>query len=119
MPCVRRRDVLQRSRTKGEHNMKRSGMGLCMAALFVVGATGAQAQNCPVDPVTSNAVAQLVSPTDGTMLIPENPRVTPLPAVDPVSGLAGAVTFEWCNANADYFLIVESVSGAHDIFFAQ
>ena len=31
---------------------------------------------------------------------------------------AGAVTFEWCNANADYFLTVESVPGAHDIFFA-
>ncbi|MBZ5537777.1 MAG: hypothetical protein LAO31_17620 [Acidobacteriia bacterium] len=31
---------------------------------------------------------------------------------------AGAVTFEWCNANADYFLTIESVVGAHDIFFA-
>jgi len=98
--------------------MKRIGLGLCLAALFAVGTTGAQAQNCPVDPVTGNAVARLVSPTDGTTLIPENPSVTPLPAVDPVSGLAGAVTFAWCNANADYFLTVESVPGAHDIFNA-
>ena len=28
------------------------------------------------------------------------------------------MTFEWCNANADYFLTIESVVGAHDIFFA-
>jgi len=89
-----------------------------MAALLAVGATGAWAQNCPVDPVTGNAVARLVSPMDGTTLIPQNPSVTPLPAVDPVSGLAGAVTFAWCNANADYFLSVESVPGAHDIYFA-
>jgi hypothetical protein len=31
---------------------------------------------------------------------------------------AGAVTFEWCNASADYFLVVESLPGAHDIFNA-
>jgi hypothetical protein len=28
------------------------------------------------------------------------------------------VTFTWCNANADYFLQMESIPGAHDIFFA-
>jgi hypothetical protein len=28
------------------------------------------------------------------------------------------VTFTWCNANADYFLQIESIPGAHDIFYA-
>lgn len=56
--------------------------------------------DCPVDPVTGNAVAQMLSPAN---------RAT-LPA--------GAVTFQWCNANGDYFLTIESVLGAHDIFFA-
>lgn len=55
---------------------------------------------CPVDPVTGNAVARMISPANGATLP------------------AGAVTFTWCNASADYFLTVESVLGAHDIFFA-
>lgn len=80
--------------------MKRIALGLGMAAVFALGATVAQAQTCPVDPVTGNAVAQMISPTNGSTLP------------------AGAVTFEWCNASADYFLTVESVPGAHDIFFA-
>lgn len=44
--------------------------------------------------------AQMISPTNGSTLP------------------AGAVTFEWCNASADYFLTIESIVGAHDIFFA-
>jgi len=28
------------------------------------------------------------------------------------------VTFTWCNANADYFLQIESIPGAHNIFYA-
>jgi hypothetical protein len=72
--------------------MKRIALGLGMAAVFVLAATVAQAQTCPV--------AQMISPTNGSTLP------------------AGAVTFEWCNASADYFLTVESVPGAHDIFFA-
>ena len=55
---------------------------------------------CPADPVTGNVVARMINPPDGATL----PK--------------GAVTFSWCNANADYFLTVESVLGAHDIFFA-
>jgi hypothetical protein len=31
---------------------------------------------------------------------------------------SGAVTFTWCNANSDYFLTVESVPGAKDIYNA-
>ena len=58
------------------------------------------AQTCPVDAVTGHAVARMISPANGARLP------------------AGAVTFRWCNANADYFLTVESVLGAHDIFFA-
>ena len=80
--------------------MRRIVIGLCGAAIFCFAATVAQAQTCPVDPVTGNAVAQMISPTNGSTLP------------------AGAVTFEWCNASADYFLVVESVPGAHDIFNA-
>jgi hypothetical protein len=72
--------------------MKRIALGLGMAAVFVLAATVAQAQTCPV--------AQMISPTNGSTLP------------------AGAVTFEWCNAGADYFLTIESIPGAHDIFFA-
>lgn len=73
---------------------------LCIAAVWAVAATVTQAQTtCPVDPVSGFAVAQMISPTNGSTLP------------------AGAVTFEWCNANADYFLTVESLVGAHDIFF--
>ena len=56
--------------------------------------------DCPVDAQTGNAVARMLSPANGTTLP------------------AGAVTFQWCNANADYFLTIESIPGAHDIFFA-
>lgn len=73
--------------------MRRMGLTLCVAALVALAAIAAAAQTtCPV--------AQLSSPTPGSTLP------------------AGAVTFEWCNANADYFLTVESVPGAHDIFNA-
>lgn len=30
----------------------------------------------------------------------------------------GAVTFKWCNAHSDYFLTVESVAGARNIYNA-
>jgi hypothetical protein len=81
--------------------MKRTVATLHTAAMFAVVATVTRAQTtCPVDPVSGFAVAQMISPTNGSTLP------------------AGAVTFEWCNANADYFLTVESVVGAHDIFFA-
>jgi List-Bact-rpt repeat protein len=56
--------------------------------------------NCPADPVTGNVVARMISPANGSTLP------------------AGAVTFTWCNASADYFLTIESIPGAHDIFFA-
>jgi hypothetical protein len=72
--------------------MKRIALGLCVAVLFCLAAAVAHAQTCPV--------AQMISPTNGSTLP------------------AGAVTLEWCNANADYFLDIESVVGAHDIFFA-
>ena len=52
------------------------------------------------DPVTGHAVARMISPQDGATLP------------------AGAVTFQWCNASADYFLAIETVPGAHDIFYA-
>ena len=82
--------------------MERTVGALCIATVFLwVAATVTQAQTtCPVDPVSGFAVAQMISPTNGSTLP------------------AGAVTFEWCNAKADYFLTVESVIGAHDIFFA-
>lgn len=55
---------------------------------------------CPGSESCTGLVAQLICP-------------------DPGSTLAGNdVTFTWCNANADYFLQMESIPGAHDIFFA-
>jgi hypothetical protein len=68
------------------------------------GATGTTAPPpvpaiCLPEP-NGNVVARMISPVDGATLPP------------------GAVTFTWCNANADYFLAIESVRGAHDIFFA-
>lgn len=57
-------------------------------------------QDCVADPTTGNVVARMISPIDGAKLP------------------SGAVTFRWCNANADYFLTIETIPGAHDIFFA-
>jgi Bacterial Ig-like domain (group 3) len=74
--------------------MKRTVFALCITAIFCLLTTGIiQAQTtCPA--------AQMITPTNGSTLP------------------AGAVTFQWCNASADYFLTIESVPGAHDIFFA-
>ena len=71
--------------------MKRTAQTFAVA-IFVVAALVAQAQTCPT--------AQLTNPAPGSTL----PGST--------------VTFSWCNASADYFLTVESVQGAHDIFNA-
>jgi len=75
--------------------MKRTQTTLYIAAAVALGATAAQAQTaCP------DTVAQIISPVAGSVLP------------------AGAVTFTWCNASGDYFLEIESVPGAHDVFFA-
>jgi Big-like domain-containing protein/FIMAH domain-containing protein len=86
--------------------MRRSILGLfIMVAVFAFAATIAQAQTCPVgtvgqiDPVAIPGTG----PAPGSTLVP-NPD--------------GSITFTWCNASADYFVIIESVPGAHDIFFA-
>lgn len=73
--------------------MKNTTIKLCVAAVFVFAAAFAQAQAC------SGQLAQMISPTPGSVLP------------------SGAVTFDWCNANADYFLTVEDVPGSHDFFF--
>jgi len=69
-----------------------------MAAIFLLTVVTAQAQTC------TTPEAQLISPTDGSTLQP-----------DPGTG---SINFTWCNASADYFVIIESIPGAHDIFFA-
>jgi flagellar hook capping protein FlgD len=75
--------------------MKRTLATLCIAAAVSLAATVAQAQTaCP------DSVAHVISPPPGSTLP------------------AGAVTFTWCNAGGDYFLDIESVPGAHDVFFA-
>jgi len=75
--------------------MKRTLTTLGIAAAFTWAATVARAQTaCP------DSVAHVISPVPGSTL--------------PV----GAVTFTWCNASGDYFLDIESVPGAHDVFFA-
>lgn len=59
-----------------------------------------QAQTpCPGSETCPGTSAQMVCPTPGTTL----------------SG--SDVTFTWCNANADYFLQIESIPGAHNIFY--
>ena len=99
--------------------MKTTPWAFCLAVLMAaLASSGAQAQNCPVDAGTGNAVARLVKLSDGVTPVPESPTVNAIPAIDPVSKVAGAVTFEWCNAQADYFLVVESVAGAKDIYNA-
>jgi len=60
-----------------------------------------QAQTpCTGSDTFPGSVAQMVCPAPGTTLGGND------------------VTFTWCNANADYFLEIESVPGAHDIFYA-
>src|ERR1051326_7178633 len=74
---------------------------LAGACLLFALAWPAQAQTpCPGSESCTGVVAQMVCPTPGTTL----------PGND--------VPFTWCNANADYFLQMESIPGAHDIFFA-
>jgi hypothetical protein len=73
---------------------------LALLVLFSL-AWRAQAQTpCPGSDTCPGKVAQMVCPDPGTTL----------PGND--------VTFTWCNANADYFLQIESIRGAHDIFYA-
>ena len=67
-------------------------LGIALILSFAVGLTQAQTI-CP------GPIAQIISPTQGSTLP------------------AGAVTFAWCHANGDYFLDIESVPGAHNIFF--
>jgi hypothetical protein len=74
---------------------KRIILAACLAAVLGLLAGVARAQTtCP------GPVAQITSPPPGSTLP------------------AGAVTFAWCHASGDYFLDIESVPGAHDIFFA-
>jgi len=78
---------------------------LALCAAVACGADSAMrpslpGQDCVADPATGNVVARMISPIDGAKLP------------------SGAVTFRWCNANADYFLTIETIPGAHDVFFA-
>jgi hypothetical protein len=75
--------------------MQRLIIRLGVVVVLAFAAVVAQAQTC--------TDAQITSPTNGATLTPN---------------AAGQVTFSWCNANADYFLVLESVPGAHDIFYA-
>src|SRR6266568_2254672 len=80
-----------------------SGLAILAGLLLLLFslACPAQAQTpCPGSDTCPGSVAQLVCPAPGTTL----------PGND--------VTFTWCNANADYFLEIESVPGAHDVFYA-
>jgi hypothetical protein len=72
-----------------------------LAAVLLLSLTWSlQAQTpCPGSDSCPGAVAQLLCPSPGTTL----------PGND--------VTFTWCNANADYFLQIESILGAHNIFY--
>jgi Abnormal spindle-like microcephaly-assoc'd, ASPM-SPD-2-Hydin len=78
-------------------NMKKIITGLCVVAVFALATMVAQAQTC------STPEATLTSPANGSTLVPDG---------------AGNITWNWCNASADYFVTVETIPGAHDIFFA-
>jgi hypothetical protein len=66
--------------------------------LFSVAWPGRAQTPCPGSDTCPGPEAQMICPTPGTTL----------PGND--------VTFTWCNANADYFLDIESIRGAHNIF---
>jgi hypothetical protein len=71
-----------------------------LICLFSIASTAQAQTTCPGSDSCPGSVAQMVCPSPGTTL----------PGND--------VTFTWCNANADYFLQIESIPGAHDIFYA-
>lgn len=84
-------------------------VALLFAAVSIGCGGGGTSGGTPTDPVvpaicqpepSGAVVARMISPNNGATLP------------------AGAVTFTWCNASADYFLTIESLHGAHDIFFA-
>ena len=79
-----------------------SHLALSVALQFVFSlAWPGQAQTpCPGSGTCPGSVAPMVCPPPGTTLAGND------------------VTFTWCNANADSFLEIESVPGAHDIFYA-
>jgi hypothetical protein len=72
--------------------------GLCW--LFSLAGSAPAQTSCPGSDTCPGSVAQMVCPAPGATL----------PGND--------VTFTWCNANADYFLDIESIPGAHNIFYA-
>ena len=76
--------------------MKRSFVIACVAVMFVLAAAVGQAQTC------TTTGATLSSPADNSTLVPDG---------------TGAINFAWCNATADYFVIIETQPGAHDIVF--
>jgi hypothetical protein len=88
--------------------MRRTVLTFCLMSSAACGGGGSATSPNTPPPVPAiclaepngNVVARMISPVDGATLP------------------SGAVTFTWCNASADYFLVVESVHGAHDIFFA-
>jgi hypothetical protein len=104
---VRWPDLLPRLETVTIKHSGRLGFGSALRLLWLFGAVAiwtagsVQAQtSCPGSESCTGIVAQMVCPTPGTTL----------PGND--------VTFTWCNAGADYFLQIESIPGAHDIFYA-
>jgi FG-GAP repeat protein len=92
--------------------VKRIIFALCVATVFALAATVAQAQTCTV-----GQIDPIAFPGTG----PSPDTASPSGSTSPGSTLAatgGFVTFTWCNASADYFVVIESIPGAHDIFFA-
>jgi hypothetical protein len=96
-----------------------------VALALVVAACGGVATPSATPPASAAASGQAAAPAS-----PSQPGPIPLASSAPGSGArivspppqstlsAGAVTFTWSDANGDYFLTVESVPGAHDVFFA-
>ncbi len=77
-------------------NMQKITIKLFVVAVFALAVIAAQAQTC------STPEATLTSPANNSTLVPD---------------AAGNITWNWCNASADYFVTIETIPGAHDIFF--
>jgi len=93
--------------------MRRSALIPLVVAIAGCTSASSPALSAASSPVVlaSAAATQALSPANafGARIVSPAPGST-LPS--------GAVTFMWTDEHADYFLTIESVTGAHDIFFA-
>ena len=100
---------------------------LATAALAIIAglaACGSSVPTAPTPATQASSAVNIPTPTPTPATTPAScsgaaPQVAQITSPAPGSTLpAGAVTFTWCNANSDYFLTIESLLGARNIFNA-